>query len=1056
VPPLPICPMVCGMDPNGYAAWDLLTRPEGLSLRRLTRVFTRRHGSPPRDWYVLLATFPYLELFVPERGELRDVPLLPLGDVHVDGKPHVNAIVVDCALPAPLGCPWSVSDRQPAEVACGLYEQWCARGVDVSLTSLGGIVDPRCRVEDAAMRREVELDRLASLVARGASVSLRLNRQGGHAASSGAAYLDLLRIMVLQLAEEKAEFLRAQVAPSSRRFSMYVPLRTRGTVARPSGRPALVQQRWRQLHVRRVCPPLDVTLLEVEPVPSDRLKAALEAAAPPSGDAAEELRRAQPMALAGAAGPLPVPRWEAPSAFAHRRMEKMPDAEALALPPPRTNVAPVAPVEDPPPEDQQSDLVVHSLEEIVPLADLRRYRAWAKRAQRSLVLGRAGDVRGSRAARPKDLTLRGTLCPGVVMDLTEYPFRPLQPSRWPDRPPSCDLRIRQWRREFRSHPDFTDRQLRGFISHGNPEVGPLAPVSFFAAPHASAYAQYAQWSAQVGGEFSKGWGRRGALQAEGLTSWPQRCQPTSMVERLGKWRLCHDLSWPHEDIASEVESPNDADSFVMVVVMVVMGQLCFAVAVYVAAGLPVKVSKFDLSKAYKRCGQQNAAAWRRTFWTPQRSQTLDRIAFGQRDGPTAFTRQTDFVIYILVAELDYADACYPSRDGAVAAFCRARMDAARAAGASDERRWAALSFVMAMLDDFGLVSVDDLLCRVDGSAVRAPDGGQRRRSWLHFDVCTITIERLGHILERDDPLKYAPPSDRMLLLGSVVDVVEEELSFDSDGEHCKRRRYIAVLVQVLSRPSVSVAELTSVAFKMLVVCETYPYGRQRLHTIFRALRHDRVAPVVFAGEPAVASSLLFFLQLLRSDERLAVPLAPRQSFPFADAEHLLVSFADASGVEAPWVESLHSPGYGFWTVRGRRLYYVHGVFEPDEVARLSISVLEFVASFWSEEVFARIAPMVTHSLAFTDNSGAEWSLRRETPTARLMQVVAERRSRFLQQRRLFARALRVSSSANRWADALSRQAEGTVVAEATALGLLPVQLHVPADLRDLTWLLAHA
>jgi hypothetical protein len=296
----------------------------------------------------------------------------------------------------------------------------------------------------------------------------------------------------------------------------------------------------------------------------------------------------------------------------------------------------------------------------------------------------------------------------------------------------------------------------------------------------------------------------------------------------------------------------------------------------------------------------------------------------------------------------------------------------------------------------------------------------------------------------------------MLLLGSVVDVEAEELSFDSEGEHCKRTRYIAVLVRVLTLQAVSVAELTSVAFKMLVVCETYPYGRQRLHAIFRVLRQSRVAPVDLAREPAVAASLSFFLRLLRSDERLAVPLAPRHSFPFADSEHLLVSFADASGREAPWVVSTHKPGYGFWAVRRRRLFYAHGVYTDAEVASLSISVLELVASFWGEVLFSRIAPSVTHSLAFTDNSGAEWSLRRETPTARLMQLVAERRSQFLQQRALFARALRVSSAANRWADALSRQAEASVLAEAAALGLEPVLIHVPPDLRDLTWLLSHA
>lgn len=1060
VPPEPICPKL-GIDPNGYAAWDLLTRPEGCSLRRLTRLFTRRHGPPPGDWYNLIANFPYLEVFVPERGDLRELALQPTGQVYADGKPHVNAIPIDCTRPGPLSNPWVVNASQSVEDVCALYEKWCGAGVGVSPEVIGGIIHPKCDVASAARRREIELDRLASLVARGASLSLRCCRdceRRKRLAAGAACHVSTLAPLIAALAVAKAEMLRAQIVPPSRHTSVYV--RAPGTLGVDRNRSKLraqaVQQRWRQLHVRRACPPLDVTLLEVEPEPTARLAAALLAAAPVGVDAAAELLVAQPMALAGADGPLPVPRLEAPSAFAHRRMERQPDSETLALPPPRTNVAPVAPEEDPPPVDVPDDIVAYSLEEVIPQRDLQRYRQWARRADRSLVLSERGDDRTSRTVRPDDLTLRGVVFTGRVMDLTSFPFKPLQPSRWPDRPPSGDIRIRQWRREFRSHPAFTDRRLRGLISHGNSEVGPLEEVSFFAAPHASAYAHNEEWRKQMAKELANGWGRLGAPQAEGLVTWPQRCQPTSMVERLGAFRLCHDLSWPPAETDPEVESPNDADTFVMVVVMVVMSQLCFAAAIYIAAGLVVKVSKFDLSKAYKRCGQQRAATWRRTCWSANRSQTLDVIAFGQRDGPTAFTCQTHFMVYIMATELDYADACYPSRDGAVAAFMRARLDAARAAGSDNVRRWASLSYLMAMLDDFGLVSVDDLLFRVDGSPVLAPSGEQKRRPGLHLEVCTSTVERLGHRLERGDPLKFAYASDRMLLLGSVIDVVAETLSFDGDGERSKRVRYIVALDLALAEPAVSVQALTSLAFKMLVVCETYPYGRQQLHAIFAALRHNRTAPVVYEREPMVAVSLRFFLVLLRSDAVLAVPLAPRHSFPFADAKHLLVAFADASGLEAPGVQSTHKPGYGCWTVRGRKLFYTHGLYNRAEVDYLSISVLELVASYWGEVIFSRVAPDISHVLSFTDNTGAEWSMRRETPSARLMQIVTSRRSVFLQQRRLFARSLRVSSSANRWADALSRQDVAAVVAEAQALGLTPILIDVPPDLRDLTWLLERA
>ena len=59
---------------------------------------------------------------------------------------------------------------------------------------------------------------------------------------------------------------------------------------------------------------------------------------------------------------------------------------------------------------------------------------------------------------------------------------------------------------------------------------------------------------------------------------------------------------------------------------------------------------------------------------------------------------------------------------------------------------------------------------------------------------------------------------------------------------------------------------------------------------------------------------------------------------------------------------------------------------------LSISVLEFVISWWALILFVDRQPEVTHVLEFTDNSGAEWSARRETPSAEFIQRVTACRS----------------------------------------------------------------
>jgi hypothetical protein len=129
---------------------------------------------------------------------------------------------------------------------------------------------------------------------------------------------------------------------------------------------------------------------------------------------------------------------------------------------------------------------------------------------------------------------------------------------------------------------------------------------------------------------------------------------------------------------------------------------------------------------------------------------------------------------------------------------------------------------------------------------------------------------------------------------------------------------------------------------------------------------------------------------------------------------------------------------------------MHGLWEHS----LSINVFEFIASLWAEVAFSRLCPSASHLLSFTDNTADEWSMIRETPHAASMQLVSEKRAAFLRRSGLFARAGRVPSAGNMWADELSRQLVAKVLAEAAALGLTPVLVPVPPDMADLPALVA--
>ena len=1056
-PPRPLVPCLTG-DSELLAIWDLLMRPDGMSVRRLFNCYRALHGQPSGSWFFWLEDCPYFELFTPHRRPLPPFRASTPGVIYSDLARHVNVEIVRLDRPSALADPF----LSGGDTAAACLELFAYGGAAASLAARFSL---QLREEylgpDADVARSRELRRLAAFIADGASVHLVCDDSSRHA----FVVATVLDALVQRHLVERPSCMRGGHSLSTYSFGARESVSRARTLpgfgmAAPS--PSAVPPSWRHLHVRRLDPPLHCWL-ELDSTPTSRLAVAL-AAQSSCGDAAVDavavVRQYQPLAFAGAVAVEPVAVLQPPEAFSHRRLEPRPDAETLLMPHVVANVPPVLPHELEPPPDPPDDLVAFRVEEVIPRQQLRLFRRWARRMDSSLLLAAQGKFKAAKRAAPADLYIdarQHTSAPfrGCTMDFTSYPYRPILPSRWPDRPPCTDLSIRNIRREFRAHPTYPDRRLRGALSHGNPEVGELARVSYFAAPHGSSLQQFEAWSKQMQKEVTNGWGRTGFHGSYGLASWPQRCQPTSMVYRKESWRLCHDMSWPQSDPL--VQSPNDADVDVMLIAFMLLRQFASSIGIFCSSGLPVKVWKGDLSKAYKRTGEQSANMWRRTCYGPQRSQTLDVICFGQRDGPASFTRQTDFMVHVITVELEYADACYPPIDPAVVAFLRARLDAATrlSVNQSDVHSWLRLSWVMAMIDDFGGVSVDDVLHRVDGSAVLDEQGEARRRSWLHFEVFQSVVLRFGHRLEPSDPLKFAAPTHFMGLLGGGVDVLAEELVLDQD----KRVRYAALLSEALCCVALSVKELTSLAFKMLVVCEMCPFARQWLHPVFRALRGNRVAPISLVSETEVKDALQRFLDLLQGSQRIAVPMACRETFPFASMNTLLVVFADASGEDpdiGPGVSALPSsqPGYGAWTVRGSQLFIIHGLWSADEVRALSISVLEFVITWWAMVLFADTFHGVTHVLEFTDNSGAEWSARRETPSAELMQRVATRRSADLHSRDVFARTCRVSSSSNVWADHLSRQRLSPVLAEASALGLSVSHLHLPAELRDLSWLIA--
>ena len=746
--------------------------------------------------------------------------------------------------------------------------------------------------------------------------------------------------------------------------------------------------------------------------------------------------------FAPSGGELVLVPQDAPARFSHRRRDRRPDGECLASLFPKVN-APLVTDEIPPPP-RQPELIAFSLSEVIKAKPMRALGTFLKRLDRSFELAERGNYHAAMRARPDDLRINWDQSTraafrGVPMDFTQWPYRSLQPSSWPDSPPSTDLKIRLIRREFRAYPRFTDRALKGVLSNGVPDFSSCTMETYLAAPHGRAYRHFQEWKAICSAEVKKGWAR--THFRERISTWPTRGQPTSMVSRFGdgNFRRTDDMSWPRFGL----DSPNSTAD-VPFAAMVQLWMLCSACAFMCVAAVPLKLVVVDLKSAYKRTGEQRSKLWQRAIMVPSGAQTNDRTCFGQSDGPSSFGRQSGFMAFVMKRELRFAAESYPTRCPSLLAWLASRM---KVLGVEDEDSPVFIFvFIMVFIDDFAAVCFDDKLWRADGTPVMDVHGEQRGRASLVLDVVLSVVRRFGHDSTAD---KLVRPTDRALILGGTIDLVSETLSIDAR----KRERYLRALQGVRSRRGCPFSQLRSLVFKLLVVCECLPEGRQQLHPLFAFLRSwaERVA-----GEsrgcpsipPSVDAALGWFEEQLAGDVPLSVPLACREIFPPVSDPSLLIIFHDAAGSEASWAGGASCAVY---EPTSELVYYVER-WQPLELEQYHIGVLEAVVLFWGDMVIPDYVGNITHVLDYTDNTGAEWAARRETPQqVQYQRVMSERQSELLA-RGLYARAERVPSVQNRWADMLSRGLEAEVLAEARARGLKPRRVTVPPVWRELSWL----
>ena len=108
-PPWPLCPLI-GINVEVHATWDLLVRPDGISVLKLWKSFKKLHGPPSMRWFNMLEDCPYFNLFVPHRNPLQDFHSSVTGEVFWDTYRHTNCQTIRCCAPFPLANPFSLDN----------------------------------------------------------------------------------------------------------------------------------------------------------------------------------------------------------------------------------------------------------------------------------------------------------------------------------------------------------------------------------------------------------------------------------------------------------------------------------------------------------------------------------------------------------------------------------------------------------------------------------------------------------------------------------------------------------------------------------------------------------------------------------------------------------------------------------------------------------------------------------------------------------------------------------------------------------------------------------
>ena len=701
--------------------------------------------------------------------------------------------------------------------------------------------------------------------------------------------------------------------------------------------------------------------------------------------------------------------------------------------------------------------LVRELRDVVPAGTQRRVAHWVRMLRRCLAAAGRGNLGMARRLRPGDLVLRaeeGHMVSGTehwVWDLRPLarglPAVPLAMSG-EGRPPPTDLLLGA---VLAQSAGFLDQEIISELVHGVSDDAACEAVAVLSPPHVGALQYYAEMQAKLAKDRGRGWSHCTGWE---LPFWPLRAAAYSVVEEergvVKKHRMTIDLSWPRPEAELGVNSVNGAidRSAWPVVRLVRAAQLAESAAILQTAGVGVLVWSFDCEAYYRKVGRQQGEIWRNCYVVGDGYVVDEREQFGDASAAVKCCRMSNYLAWLVRRAMRAVDEMYPTRDPAVLAWLRERLEVE---GASS------LGFFGLYVDDGAGGSIDDLLYDVAGVPVlmhgpevqppvcgpveRPVRGRHCRRAELHFAAACAAVESVGHLSE---PTKEQSPREVLEVLGVEIDLVARRLRLTPG----KRERYAARAEQVAGLVAneaglavCGLKDFEGVLHRLLFAACCFPQGRQWLHCMFRAARAKfRLAGGRVGVSRKVRGALLRWAAELRSEGHEGVPLASRGAFPLAGTPGVGVAYSDASG----------GFGFGAWALHEGRVLYLEGQWTGAEREGMHINLKELFAMAVSLGTFLPVMGS-KYMAEFTDNTAAEGAARRLSPRTAPMQRLVERRVELLRARGAFSAVARVATDENKWADLLSR-ADGLAefLRQVEALGLVADRCPVPAEWRDTT------